>query len=196
MAHTGKETLTLKATGERLIRTILWVLVLSLTLAVTAWTQDSGPVVQTHAVMATDAAHADAPVKIAVVAQVAPGFHINDHKPSLDYLIPTQVKLDLDDQFTLKNAIYPLGTLKKLPFFDTPISVYEGNLVVGILLQAGKTVAPGTYSLHGKFAYQACNDHACLPPSSVPLAISIKVVPGNVPLKTVETDVFRRIKFQ
>ena len=132
----------MKATGESVIRTILWVLVLSLTLAVTGWAQDSGPVVQAHAVMATDAAHADAPIKIAVVAQVAPGFHINDHKPSLDYLIPTQVKLDPDDQFTLKNAIYPPGS-EEIPFSDTPISVYEGGLVVGLLLQAGKAVAPG-----------------------------------------------------
>ncbi len=117
MANTGKETLTLKATGESVIRTILWVLVLSLTLAVTGWAQESGPVVQAHAVMATDAAHADAPSKSPSLAQVAPGFHINDHKPSLDYLIPTQVKFDSDDQFTLKNAIYPPGAPEEASLF-------------------------------------------------------------------------------
>ena len=190
------ETQILTESLAKPMRICLRILALTLMLAVAGWAQESGLVVEAHAVTATDAAHADTAIKIAVVAQVAGGFHINDHKPSLDYLIPTQIKLDPSDQFTLKSTIYPPGVLKKLPFFDTPISVYEGNFVVGAVLQAAKTVALGTYTLHGKFSYQACNDHACLPPTSVPLAIAIKVVPANVPLKTVETDVFRRIKFQ
>jgi hypothetical protein len=74
--------------------------------------------------------------------------------------------------------------------------VYEGTVVVGALLQAGKGVPAGSYTLKAKFAYQACNDHACLPPSGVPLTVTIKIVPPNVPLKPVESDVFRRIKFE
>ena len=69
-------------------------------------------------------------------------------------------------------------------------------MVVGALLQAGKSVPAGTYTVKGKFAYQACNDHACLAPTSVPLTLMIKVVPKNVPLKPVESNVFQRIKFE
>ena len=158
--------------------------------------QTNNAVVKAHAVMATDAAHANAPLKLAVLAQVAAGYHINDHKPSLDYLIPTELKLDPSDQFTIKNVVYPKGMLKKFVFSDVPLSVYEGTVVVGTLLQAGKDLPAGTYTLKAKFAYQACNDHACLAPTSVPLTVSIKVVPRNVPLKPVESDVFQRIKFE
>ena len=158
--------------------------------------QSNNSVVEAHAVVATDAAHANSTLKVAVVAQVAPGYHINDHKPSLDYLIPTELKVDPSDQFTVKNVVYPKGTLKKFAFSDSPLSVYEGTVVVGTLLQAGKNVPPGTYTLKAKFAYQACNDHACLPPTGVPLTVTIKVVPRNVPLKPVESDVFQRIKFE
>ena len=174
----------------------LWGLVLAISTANPGWAQSGTTVVQAHAVVATDAVHADASAKLAVLAQVADGFHINDHKPSFDYLIPTQVKIEPGDQFTVKNLVYPKGNPKKFDFFDAPISVYEGTLVVGVLLQAAKALAPGTYTLKGKFAYQACNDHACLAPTSVPLAVTIKVVPRNVPLKPVEPDVFRRIKFE
>jgi hypothetical protein len=160
------------------------------------WAQNTNSVVEAHAVMATDAAHSDSPVKIAVLAQVAAGYHINDHKPSLEYLIPTELKLDPGDQFTVKNVVYPKGTLKKFPFSDVPLSVYEGTVVVGTLLEAGKNVSPGTYTLKAKLAYQACNDHACLAPTHVPLTVTIKIVPPNVPLKPVESDVFRRIKFE
>jgi hypothetical protein len=51
------------------------------------------------------------------------------------------------------------------------------------------------YTLRGKFAYQACNDHACLPPTSVSLTLAVKVVPRAVALKSLNADDFDRIKF-
>jgi len=160
------------------------------------WAQNSNSVVEAHAVMSTDAAHADSPVKIAVLAQVAAGFHINDHNPTLDYLIPTDLKLDSNDQFTVKRVVYPKGTPEKFAFSDVPLSVYEGTVAVGTLLQSAKIVPPGSYTLKAKFAFQACNDHACMPPASVPVTVTIKIVPRSVPLKPVEPDVFRRIQFE
>lgn len=180
----------------RYVRILLWAWALTLATTSIGWAQNHSPVVEAHAVMATDAAHANSPVKLAVLAQVAAGYHINDHKPTLDYLIPTELKVEPSDQFVVKSMVYPKGTPKKFEFSDTPLSVYEGPVVVGAVLQPGKEVPAGTYTLKAKFAYQACNDHACLPPTSVPLAVTIKIVPPNVPLKPVETDVFRRIKFE
>jgi DsbC/DsbD-like thiol-disulfide interchange protein len=160
------------------------------------WAQNNNSVVEARAVMATDAAHANSPLKLAVLAQVAAGYHINDHKPTLNYLIPTELKLDPSDQFTVKNVVYPKGTLERFSFSDVPLSVYENSVEVGALLQIGKTVPPGTYTLKAKFAYQACNDHACLPPTSVPLTLTLKIVPRKVQLKPVEPDVFQRIQFE
>jgi len=178
------------------MRMLLWGWVLTLMVASLGWAQNNSSVVEAHAVMATDAAHANSPLKLAVLAQVAAGYHINDHKPSLDYLIPTELKVEPSNQFTVKDVVYPKGTPKRFAFSDAPLSVYEGTVVVGTLLQAGKDVRAGTYALKAKFAYQACNDHACLPPTSVPLTVTIRVVPRNVPLKPVESDVFQRIKFE
>ena len=178
------------------MRRVLCGVALALMATNLGWAQYNSSVVDAHAVMATDAAHADSPVKLAVLAQVASGYHINDHKPSLDYLIPTEFKVDPSDQFAVKDVVYPKGALKKFAFSDTPLSVYEGTVVVGTLLQTAKVVPPGAYTLKAKFAYQACNDHACLPPTNVPLTITIRIVARSVPLKPVESDVFRRIQFQ
>lgn len=178
------------------MRMILWACVWNLLAAGLALGQMNNSVVEAHAVIATDAAHADSSVKLAVLAQVGAGYHINAHKPSLDYLIPTEVKVDASDQFTVKSLVYPKGTPQKFAFSEVPLSVYEGDVAVGAILQTAKAVAPGAYTLKAKFAYQACNDHACLPPASVPLSVTIKIVPHNVPLKPVEPDVFRRIQFE
>jgi DsbC/DsbD-like thiol-disulfide interchange protein len=178
------------------MRMILWGVVVALMAVSPGWPQNNKSVVEAHAVVATDAAHASSPLKVAVLAQVAAGYHLNDHHPSLDYLIPTELKVDPSDQFAVKDVVYPKGTPRKFAFSDVPLSVYEGAVVVGALLQTAKAVPAGTYTLKAKFAYQACNDHACLPPTSVPLTVTIRVVPGNVPLKPVESDVFQRIKFE
>jgi len=156
----------------------------------------TAPVVEARAITATDAAHANSTLKVAVLANVAPGFHINDHKPTLDYLIPTELKFDASNQFAAKNVFYPKGTVVKFPFSDTPLSVYQNDVTVGVLLEIGKSVPPGGYTLKGKFTYQACNDHACLPPASVPFTVALKVVPPDAPLKPQERNVFQRLKFE
>jgi len=174
----------------------------TLRLALASWAASvalaQGPVqvVEAKWVMASDAAHPNSMVKAAVVAKVSAGYHINDHKPTLDYLIPTELKLEPLKQVEVEDVTYPKGVLKKFAFSDTPLSVYEGRLVVGSVLQVGRAMAPGAYTLKGKFSYQACNDHACLPPASVPLTLTLKVVPPNVPLKPENSDVFERAQVE
>ncbi len=146
--------------------------------------------------LATDAAQAGETAKAAVVAQISPGYHINDNKPTLDYLIPTELKLEPIKGITATKVVYPKGELKGFAFSDTKLSVYEGTLDVGVLLGIARTASPGTYTLKGKLAYQACNDHACLPPKSVPVTLAVKVVPRGTRVKRVNGDVFNRISFE
>ncbi len=158
--------------------------------------QNSAPVVDARMVLASEAVHPGSSVKAAVVAQVAPGYHINDHKPTLDYLIPTELKLEPSKDLSVAKLAYPQGEAKRFAFSDTPLSVYEGAVVVGALLKVARTARPGTLTLQGKFDYQACNDHACLPPASVPVTLEVKVVRRSVPLKPVNADVFDKIQFE
>ena len=156
--------------------------------------QSSPQVVQARMLLAMDGAHAGSTVKAVVEAQVGSGYHINDHHPTLDYLIPTEVRLDSSNQVNPGKVVYPKGEPKKFAFADQPLSVYEGTLLIGVLLKVASAVPPGNYPLKGKFAYQACNDHACLPPTSAPLMLTIKVVERGVPLKRVNADVFSKIR--
>jgi DsbC/DsbD-like thiol-disulfide interchange protein len=155
----------------------------------------STPVVSGHLILNTDAAHAGSAVKAAVVAEVAAGYHINDHIPSLDYLIPTELKLDAAEPLSLGSITYPKGNPVKFSFLDTPISVYQGKLLVGATVKVAADAKPGDYDLKGTLKYQACNDHACLPPTSLPLALTVKVVSRSEAVKRVNPDVFSAIKF-
>ncbi len=140
-----------------------------------AWAQAPGQVVKAKVTMASAVARPDSVVKAAVVAEVLSGYHINDHHPTLDYLIPTEVKLEPSKQVSVQDITYPKGEPKKFAFSDAPLSVYEGTVRVDVALQVDRKTLPGNYEVKGQFAYQACNDHACLPPASVPLLFSFKV---------------------
>jgi DsbC/DsbD-like thiol-disulfide interchange protein len=153
-------------------------------------------VVEASAVLETDAAHPGSTVQAAVVAKITPGYHINDHKPTHDYLIPTELKLDPGDQVSVQDIHYPPGTPVKFEFDDAKLSVYEGTLVVHAALKVAPGIKPGDYTLKGKFAYQACNDRACFPPTSVPVELVVKVVGPKVPLKRVHQDLFKRAKVE
>jgi thioredoxin:protein disulfide reductase len=153
-------------------------------------------VVSTTALLATDAVHAGQAAKLAVLARIEPGYHINAHKPSLDYLIPTRVAFDSTPVLKVERVVYPRGKSVKFDFLDSPISVYEGEIRVGSMLEVSASARPGAYTLRGKFMYQACNDHACLPPANVPFETSVRVAPSSVPLKPANSEIFRTIHFK
>ena len=137
--------------------------------------QAPGQVVKAKVVMASQTARPNTVVRAAIVADVLPGYHINDHHPSLDYLIPTEVKLEPSKQLTVQDITYPKGEPQRFAFSDTPLSVYQGSIGIDLAFQVERGAPPGGYQVKGRFAYQACNDHACLPPASVPLTFSFKV---------------------
>ncbi|MHB8652504.1 MAG: protein-disulfide reductase DsbD domain-containing protein [Terriglobia bacterium] len=154
------------------------------------------PIVEARALLETDGAHPGTAVRAAVVAKIAPGYHINDHKPSHDYLIPSELKIDSSPQVAVQDIDYPRGKALKFEFDDTKLSVYEGTIVVNAKLKIAAQTQPGNYPLSGKFAYQACNDRACFPPTSVPVELMVKVVRAGVPLKHVNEEIFKRVKLE
>jgi hypothetical protein len=178
---------------RRMPKRILW-FSLVLVLLGAAVRAQSTPVVSGRMVLDTNAVHPGSVAKAAVVAEVAPAYHINDHIPSLDYLIPTELKLEAAPPLEPGRPAYPKGTPRKFQFMDQPISVYEGRLVVGESLKIAADAKPGTYQLKGTLDYQACNDHACLPPAKLPVSLEVKVVPRSESVKHINSDVFNTLK--
>ena len=156
--------------------------------------QHSPPIVRARLVLSTSAVHAGMRTHAAAVVTIAPNFHINDHHPALDYLIPTELKLHSGKTFSVGRVTYPSGRLEKLAFSSKRLSVYKGRLVVMALLRVGSGTAPGEYPLRGKLEYQACNDHACFPPAVIPLKLNVQVMGSSIPLHAVHPAIFRKAR--
>src|ERR1700675_3720916 len=98
---------------------------------------------------------------IAVVAKITPGFHVNAHEPSEEYLIPTKVTADLPPGVVLVETTYPRGVMRAFRFSKTPLRVYETSFTVRMKLRTGATARLGAQKIGLTIGYQACNQAAC-----------------------------------
>jgi DsbC/DsbD-like thiol-disulfide interchange protein len=127
----------------------------------------------------------------AVVVHIADGYHMNSHKPSDAYLIPTTLTPKLPDGIHLVDTIYPPGRLKKFSFSpDKPLDVYSGSVTLRMKLMAQDSAAIGAATIPMILRYQACNNSACLPPVKIPVTAELRVAASGAPAKPVHAEVF------
>ena len=75
-------------------------------------------------------------VDIALVLNIAKGYHINSHTPSQSYLIPTNVTLADTSGFQATGSNYPEGQTLKFAFSEDKLSVYSGSATIWLRFQA------------------------------------------------------------
>lgn len=109
--------------------------------------------------------------------RVPPGYHINSNTPKSEFLIPTNLKMDLPTDIILGKIAYPAGEDASFPFSpDEKLSVYTGDFTIAVAVHPLHSVVPGKYVMHGMLRYQACDNAACYPPRTLPLSFEVKVV--------------------
>jgi thiol:disulfide interchange protein DsbD len=128
--------------------------------------------------------------QIAVVAKISPGFHINAHVPSEDYLIPTKILADLSPGVFLVETTYPRGVMRAFRFSKTPLRVYEGSFTVLMKLRANGSAPLGPQKIGLTVGYQACNQDACLPPTKVALTADLEIAAVDASTHPVHADIF------
>ncbi|MHB8412043.1 MAG: protein-disulfide reductase DsbD domain-containing protein [Candidatus Acidiferrales bacterium] len=130
--------------------------------------------------------------EVAVVVGIMPGFHMNAHKVSEDYLIPTALTAKLPAGIKEVGTSYPNGVSKKLGFDEKPLSVYTGHFTVRVRMSAAANAPLGKMNLPFTLQYQACNDTACLPPVRIPVIAKINVAPVGTKTRAMSLDIFTR----
>ncbi|HUI26127.1 MAG TPA: cytochrome c biogenesis protein CcdA, partial [Candidatus Kryptonia bacterium] len=110
-----------------------------------------------------------------LIAQVAPGWHINAHQPSDAYLIATEATLTLPAGVTAEPLQYPHPDRKKFAFAGKELLVYEGKLGIATALHVPPDFADSTIRVEATLRYQACNDSLCLRPMTVSAELLVPV---------------------
>jgi DsbC/DsbD-like thiol-disulfide interchange protein len=170
---------------------------LSVGTCASAWAQEAGPpksaaeVVKTKVYSSLDLVPRGKEFQVAVVVDIASGYHMNSHKPLDSYLIPTTVTPQLPAGFTLADTVYPPGKNLKFPFSpDKPLNVYTESVTLRMRLAAAEGASLGETSIPITLRYQACNNSACLPPVKVPLTARIQVAAAGAKAHAEHPEIF------
>jgi suppressor for copper-sensitivity B len=117
-------------------------------------------------------------VHATAVVLLEDGWHVNAHVPSLDYLIPTDLEVELPAGWPAATIDYPPSVNKAFAFADQPIDVYEGTFRVPLLIQVPLEATNGKTPLRVRLRYQACSDRVCLAPVRTEADFTLEVVGG------------------
>ncbi|MEK6284830.1 MAG: cytochrome c biogenesis protein CcdA [Acidobacteriota bacterium] len=162
-------------------------------LPLTVLAQGSDRVVKAKGFASVDGVRPGDKFKVAVAVEVGDGYHINAHRPSLDFLIPTTVKFEPSAGISVAQEKYPAPKHRKFEFApETELAVHEGTLFITAEAQADGTMQQGAANIRALVTVQACNDTQCLAPSDLTVEIPIKVVTAKQSIKEANADVFAR----
>jgi thiol:disulfide interchange protein DsbD len=140
--------------------------------------------------------HAGTELKVALLANINPEWHINSDKPNDEYLIPTKLNLISKNDLVLEKVIYPKSHDTDLAFSDKPVSVFEGESKFFGLIQIPKELTAGNYEFEIIFEYQACNNQTCLPPKRVKVPFMFEVVDASTPIMQINSELFADVNFE
>ncbi len=152
-------------------------IILLILLGTTAWAQSVKAPSVSFAPVATVTAPRAAQTMVDLDFRVASGFHINSNTPKSEFLIPTNLKMDLPTDIILGKIEYPPGKDLSFPFSpDEKLNVYSGDFAIKVAVHPLHAVQPGKYVMHGVLRYQACDNAQCFPPKTLPVSFDVKVV--------------------
>jgi DsbC/DsbD-like thiol-disulfide interchange protein len=159
--------------------------------AASAQMPNPSSVVRPSTFVSLDPAPQGGSFQAAVVVEIAKGFHMNSHKPSEDYLIPTTITADVPPGLRLVETDYPSGAEKKFAFSpDKPLNVYTDKVTLRLHFAVQSNAPVGAMSIPATLRYQACNDTTCLAPVKVPIVFRVDVAAEGTPGGRQHPDIF------
>ena len=173
---------------------VLSILSAAVALAPALSAQDEGHVIAVSSLISREAVAPGETFKAAVIVRVQAGYHINDNAPLDEFMIPTTLVLDDHPDFEVVKTFFPKGRRARFSYSETELVVYEGEVVLGVLLKAKEGAAPGVRTIKASVGYQACDDVSCLPPKELAFAISVPVAAAGG--ADIHPEVFDKLRFR
>ncbi len=122
---------------------------------------------------------AGVPARVAALVTIENGWHVNSHKPTFEYLIPTVLELGVPEGWAPGPVEYPPSEMQTFSFETQPLAVYAGDVVMLADVKVPAGTPAGSYPVKASLRYQACNDAQCLPPVTAEVEVQLKVGPGG-----------------
>ena len=120
-------------------------------------------------------------VRLAALVEVESRWHINSNQPAQEYLIPTELKLELPAGWEAATFSYPSDKAYQFPFETEPVLVYDETFEIFAELTLPAGLGDGPIPIDATLHYQACDDRQCVAPTSLTKSFEIVIGPGGEP---------------
>jgi DsbC/DsbD-like thiol-disulfide interchange protein len=152
-------------------------------------------VVRVETFISRDGVQAGETIQAALRVTISDGWHIYSNELADEFLLPTSFSLEIPPGFKLIESSFPVPVKRKFDYAETELSVYEGEVFFGTLLQTDAALQPGKFEIPGQFSYQACDLATCLPPKVIDFKIVIPVVAKGQKTRPANEPIFSKIRF-
>ncbi len=137
--------------------------------------------------------HPKSELKAAIKVDISGEWHINSNKPNEDFLIPTVLEITSDLNIEVGSIQYPSAKNLNFSFSDNPVSVFDGDILIGAKLLIPADAEEGKYNIIFTLNYQACNDVSCLPPNIIKDTLEVEVVNLQTQIVEVNSEIFSQL---
>ena len=120
-------------------------------------------------------------VRIAAVVTIDDGWHIQSHTPSYEYLIPTELALELPEGWPEAAIRYPAHVMWQSQFAEDPLAAYEHEAVIHADVELPAGLATGAVQVPIELLYQACDELVCLPPTTAETTLRLEIGDAGEP---------------
>jgi thiol:disulfide interchange protein len=114
-------------------------------------------------------------VRAALAVRLPEGLHANSNKPRDPLLIPMVLTVMPPPGITVAEIVYPTPVDLKQENVDVPLSVFERDFTIGVVLTLGRDVRPGAVTVPAELRYQACDDKMCYRPLTLKTGWALEV---------------------
>ena len=134
-------------------------------------------------------------LKLALRLKIIKKWHVHAARLADEFLVPTTLTIEPQEGFEVIETIYPKPKLGKYDYSETSLEVFEGEVLIGVLLRIASNCPPGPRQLKAKLKYQACDNEGCLPPKTVEILHPVEIVQDGASSGESYPEIFNKIAF-
>lgn len=167
-------------------------ILLLLILPISIKSQNSDHVVSVEILSSADKFKAGETYSVAVALYIHHSYHINGHKPTDEFLVPTVVNFKPQNDFAFGKIDYPEAKNKKFSFSEKPLAVYDDTVYIFSSLSIAPNFQDKKIEIEGSVQFQPCNDEFCLEPDDISFKKEFLIAGINDKILLVNRDIFKQ----
>ena len=148
--------------------------------------------VRARAFLATDKLPAGRTTAVAVVLDVAEGWHVRGDRPAEKYAVPTVVSVKTKRGTQIGRFAFPTDPPLTPGGERRPVEQLHGRVVLRAAVKVPAAAAGGDEELEVTVRYQACDDTQCLRPKTLTFGGTLPVAAPGEPVRPANREWFPR----